>query len=123
MKRDTIIFWITTGLIFITEGVMPALMGNTAAAKEGISHLGFPDYFRIELNISKILGSLAILLPMVPARVKEWAYFGLALTMISAFIAHWAVEGLNGKAFAPFIALAILAVSYVFYHKINKQKI
>lgn len=119
MKTTKIIFWTTTSIIFLFEGVMPALTGHTDLAKQGIAHLGYPDYFRIELNILKVLGAIALILPMVPARIKEWAYFGLALTMISAFIGHAAVDGVNGQTFFPIVPLVILLVSYVYYHKLK----
>jgi hypothetical protein len=45
MKKDKIIFWVTTTLIFLFEGVMPALTSQTELAKEGIKHLGYPEYF------------------------------------------------------------------------------
>jgi uncharacterized membrane protein YphA (DoxX/SURF4 family) len=117
MKKDKTIFWIATGFIFLFEGVMPALTGHTELAKEGIRHLGYPDYFRIELNIFKVLGSLALILPMVPARVKEWAYAGLAITSISAFISNWAVDGFTVNLILPAVVFLILVVSYIYYHK------
>jgi len=120
MKKDKIIFWIATVIIFLFEGVMPALTGNTEMAKQGISHLGFPNYFRIELTVFKVLGALAIILPMVPPRIKEWAYFGLALSMVSAFIAHWAVEGPGPGLLMVVAVLAILVVSYLYYHKLRR---
>lgn len=121
-KSTKIIFWTTTSLIFLFEGVMPALTGHTELAKQGVAHLGFPDYFRIELNILKVLGSLALILPMVPSRIKEWAYFGFAINMLSAFIGHAAVDGVNAQTFFPIIPLMILIVSYVYYHKLNDAK-
>jgi len=45
MKKDKIIYWVTTGFIFLFEGVMPALTSQTELAKEGIAHLGYPSYF------------------------------------------------------------------------------
>jgi hypothetical protein len=123
MKTNKIIFWTTTSIIFLFEGVLPALTGHTDMAKQGIAHLGFPDYFRIELNILKVLGALALILPMVPARIKEWAYFGFAINMLSAFIGHAAVDGINGQTFFPLIVMAILIVSYVYYHKSQAQKL
>jgi len=36
MKKAKIIFWITTTIIFLFEGVMPALTSQTELAKEGI---------------------------------------------------------------------------------------
>jgi len=53
-------------------------------------HLGFPGYFRIELSWAKIIG-VSLLLAPVPARLKEWAYAGFAITLVSALIAHFAV--------------------------------
>jgi hypothetical protein len=123
MKTNKIIFWTTTSIIFLFEGVLPALTGHTDTAKQGIAHLGFPDYFRIELNILKVLGALALILPMVPARIKEWAYFGFAINLLSAFIGHAAVDGVNGQTFFPLIVMAILTTSYVYYHKLQAQKL
>jgi hypothetical protein len=45
MKNAKIIFWVTTIIIFLFEGVVPALTSHTKFAKEGIRHLGYPDYF------------------------------------------------------------------------------
>jgi hypothetical protein len=56
-------------LIFIFEGVMPGLTGQTEFAKKEIRHLGFPDYFGTELVLFKVLGSLAIFVPKVPSRI------------------------------------------------------
>ena len=36
-------------------------------------------------------GVAALLVPMVPARLKEWTYAGFAITLVSALIAHFAV--------------------------------
>jgi hypothetical protein len=99
---------------------MPAFTFNTELAKQGISHLGYPDYFRIELSIFKIIGGIALIFPFMPKRLKEWAYFGFALDFISAFIGHFAVDGFNGQTLFPFIMLIILVISYVYYHKITK---
>jgi uncharacterized membrane protein YphA (DoxX/SURF4 family) len=121
MKSAKIIFWTTTIIIFLFEGVMPAFTSQTELAKEGIRHLGYPAYFGIMLTVFKVLGSLAIIIPQVPRRVKEWAYAGLSFDFISAFISHWVVDGLNGQTFFPLIVLCILIVSYIYYHKINPQ--
>lgn len=45
MKLNKIIFWVTTVILFLFEGVMPALTFNSEMAKEGIRHLGYPEYF------------------------------------------------------------------------------
>ena len=117
MKQNNLIYWISTGLIFLMEGVMPALTGNSEMAIEGIRHLGFPDYFRVELTIFKVIGSLALILPMVPVRVKEWAYAGFGIVLISATVGHVVVDGANFQSFMPLIFLVILVVSNVTLHR------
>ena len=52
-------------------------------------------------------------------RVKEWAYAGFAFDFIFASISHGAVDGINVQTFFPMLVLGILAVSYVYYHKLN----
>lgn len=121
MKKDKIIFWVAASIIFVWEGIMPALTSQTELAKEGISHLGYPPYFGIMLAVFKVLGSIALIVPMVPARIKEWAYAGLSFSMISAFISHWAVDGFTAQTPFPLIILAILMVSYVYYHKLKQS--
>lgn len=122
MKKQKLLFWISTGLIALFEGVMPALTSQTELAKEGITHLGYPLYFGNALVIFKVLGVLALIIPAIPKRIKEWAYAGFAFDFIFAAISHGAVDGINGNTFFPFIVLAVLAVSYISYHKINDQK-
>lgn len=118
MKKDKIIYWVATTLIFLFEGVMPALTSQTELAKEGIRHLGYPDYFGTALAVAKVLGALALIVPKVPPRVKEWAYAGFAFDFIFASISLWAVDGFSFSTLFPLVVLAILMVSYVYYHKL-----
>ena len=120
LKKSKIIYWTTTGIIFLLEGVMPALTSHTPLAVEGIRHLGYPDYFRVMLTVFKVAGALALILPFVGARFKEWAYAGFGITMISAFISHWAVDGFTGLTLFPLIIFAILVVSYVSYERLGR---
>ncbi len=119
MKKQKIIFWVTTGLIFIMEGLIPAFTSQTEMAKEGLRHLGYPEYFGNALVVFKVLGALSLILPQVPKRIKEWAYAGFAFDFIFASISHFAIDGIDFQSFFPFIFLGILAVSYISYHKIN----
>ncbi len=121
MKKDNLIFWISTGLIFLFEGVMPALTSQSEMAKEGISHLGYPAYFGVMLVICKVIGALLLILPKVPARIKEWAYAGFAFDFLFAFGSHWVVDGLNGMTMFPLIVLGVLVVSYLYYHKLKEE--
>ena len=117
MKKEQIIFWTSTIIIALLEGLMPALTSQTELAKEGIRHLGYPEYFGNALVVFKVIGVLAIVIPKVPARIKEWAYAGFAFDFLFAAISHGAVDGINGQTFFPLIVFGILAISYIYYHK------
>lgn len=123
MNKDKIIFWVTTVIIFLFEGVMPALTYQTAMAKEGIRHLGYPEYFGNALVVFKVLGTLSLIIPQVPKRIKEWAYAGFAFDFLFASISYFAIEGVVFFSFFPYIFLGILAISYIYYHKINDSSI
>lgn len=116
MKRTHIIYWTSTVLVTLQAGLAGIMCITNPEVAPGFAHLGFPDYFRWELGIAKFIGATAILLPIAPLRVKEWAYAGLAIVFLSAFIAHTAVDGI-GTAIAPVVSLVLLVVSYVHLHK------
>lgn len=122
MKKGIIAYWVCTIIIFLMEGVMPALTSQTEMAKQGISHLGYPAYFGNILVIFKVLGALALLLPIVPAKIKEWAYAGFTFNLIFAFLSHGMVDSFTGLTYFPLVILAILWISYLQYHKIFIQK-
>ena len=121
MKTTKRIYWVATAIIFLFEGVMPALTSHTEVAVAGIRHLGYPDYFRTLLTVFKVAGAAALILPLVKGRIKEWAYAGFAFTMISAFVSHWAVDGPGVQTFFPLFMLAVLAVSYLAYLKLGND--
>ncbi|ACU04045.1 MULTISPECIES: DoxX family protein [Pedobacter] len=123
MKKDKIIFWVATILIFLFEGVMPAFTSQTELAKEGIRHLGYPEYFGNALVVFKVLGSIGLVVPQIKGRFKEWIYAGFGFDFIFACISHWAVDGFGGQALFPLVVLAILAISYIYYHKLNKATV
>jgi putative copper export protein len=122
MKKDRIFYWSATIIIALFEGVMPALTSQTELAKEGIRHLGYPEYFGNALVVFKVLGVLALVVPQIPKRIKEWAYAGFAFDFIFATISHAAVDGINFQTFFPLIILGILMVSYFYYHRLNPSK-
>lgn len=122
MKKEKTIFWTATILIFLFEGVMPALTSQTELAKEGIRHLGYPEYFGVALVVFKIAGSILLIIPQVKGRVKEWVYAGFGFDFIFASISHWSVDGFGTNAIFPLIVFAVLAISYIFYHKLNDRQ-
>jgi hypothetical protein len=119
MKTTKIIFWVTTGIIVAFDGIIPLLTSHTELAKQGVMHLGYPDYFRFLIMPFKVLGALALVLPSVKGRYKEWAYAGFGINFICASVSHGAVDGLNFQTFFPFIFLGLLIISYIQYHKIQ----
>ena len=119
MKTTKISYWATTIIIVLLEGLMPALTSNTELAKQGISHLGYPDYFRVMLTVFKVLGVLVLILPRINTRFKEWAYAGFAIDFICAATSHWVVDGFGGEVIFPLVVFVLLAVSYVCYHRLN----
>lgn len=120
MNKDKIIYWSTTILIFLFEGVMPALTSQTELAKQGISHLGYPLYFGNALVVFKVLGTLLLIIPAIPKKLKELAYAGFIFDFVFASISHFAVDGLGYEGFVPLVVLAILMVSYTYYQKLQK---
>jgi len=83
-------FWIATALFCLQIGFTGYAQLALPQVAEAFRRLGFPDYFRVELSWAKFLGALVLMVP-VPARLKEWAYAGFAITLGSALIAHFAV--------------------------------
>jgi hypothetical protein len=121
MKTTKITYWVSTTLIFLFQGLMPALTSQTEMAKEGISHLGYPAYFGVALTVFKVLGSLVLIVPQVPKTLKEWAYAGFVFDFIFAAISLVAVDGFNGETFVSLFVLGVLLLSYSSYHKLQKQ--
>jgi hypothetical protein len=82
-------------------------------------HLGFPDYFRVELAIAKLLGALVLIIPQIPVKIKEWAYAGFGITFISAAIAHFNSGDPAPVLLMPVIFLVVLIISNLFLNKRN----
>lgn len=123
MKKNKVIFWVATVIILLWEGIMP--LGTILFAPEyvnaGTKPLGYPDYFAYALIICKVLGALAIAIPRIPAKVKEWAYAGLTFNLIFAFISHACVDKNIGFMLMPLVVLGILLVSYLYNSKIQRN--
>ena len=119
MKKAKTIFWITTLIIVLFEGVMPLFTFNSELAKAGIAHLGYPTYFGLLLVIFKVLGAIGLILPSVKGNVKEWVYAGFGFDFIFAFLSYLMVDGVNGNLLLPIICMILLTLSYRSYHKIK----
>lgn len=121
MKKNRIIFWVTTTIIFLMETVMP--LSTVLFAPEyitvGTEALGYPDYFAYALIACKILGATAIMLPKLPAKLQEWAYVGLTFNLIFATISHIAVDQEVANIVMPIVVGIILGISYIYSQKIK----
>jgi len=117
MKKINLIYWISTGLILalMLWSAIGSFMNNPEGAKM-LGDLGYKPYVIHLLAVAKILGIIAILVPGYP-RLKEWAYAGLTYDLIGATYSMYS-SGYTPDKWAPmFIFIAILACSYIFYHK------
>lgn len=123
MKALKISYLISTGLVVL--GMLLAVYNYffNPALKTEYAHVGFPDWFRVELGIAKLLGALALGIPIVPARIKEWAYVGFFINFFSAFLAHYEIGDPAFNQIAPLILLLLLVVSYISFHKVILQKV
>jgi hypothetical protein len=111
-------FWIVTALFCLQIGFTAYAQLRLPQVAAAFTHLGFPDYFRIELTWAKFLGVVLLLAP-VPARLKEWAYAGFAITLGSALIAHFSV-GDGPEAWGWAAATSVLwGLSYFFWRRLQ----
>ena len=117
MKALKITYWVTTGLVVLGMALSVYNYFFNPALKIAWVHLGFPDWFRVELGIAKLLGALALGLPFVPARIKEWAYACFFINFFSAFLAHYEVADPAFNLIAPLALLLLLIISYITFHK------
>ena len=120
MKKNTIIYWVSTGLFSFMMLFTAYSYFTKPEMAAAFKHLGFPDYFRIELAVAKILAALVLVIPQISTRVKEWAYAGLGITFISAAIAHFSSGDPAAVAAMPIIFFVVLVVSNIYLYKKNK---
>ncbi|HMQ75737.1 MAG TPA: DoxX family protein [Flavobacteriales bacterium] len=119
MNKLNLTYWIITGLF---SGFMVlSSYGGITLMPEAVAllhdHLGYPLYFIQLISYAKVLGAIAILLPMVPARVKEWAYFGFFIDLVAAVVSFIAV-GDPVPGWAPMLLfIGVLAWAYVLHHR------
>ncbi len=110
-------YYIATGIFCLQIGFTAYAQLRLPQVAAAFAHLGFPDYFRVELSWAKFLGIVLLLAP-VPGRLKEWAYAGFAITLGSALIAHLSV-GDGPAAWSWAAGTAVLwGLSYFFWRRL-----
>jgi hypothetical protein len=123
MKKINIIYWVSTVLILLLmlSSVAGTFFIHDPKSVEKMAPLGYPAYVMQMLAVAKILGIIAILVPGFP-RIKEWAYAGFTFDLLGATISM-IITGFAVADWAPMlIFIAILVVSYIYFHKRLKLK-
>lgn len=119
MKRDKILYWVTTGLVslgFLASSFM--YLTHNPELMAGFATLGYPAYFVTLLGMAKLAGALALVNPWTD-KLKEWAYAGFTFTLMGAVYTHTA----TGTPFAaPLVFLALVGTSYYFRHRLKLSR-
>lgn len=120
MKTTKIIYWVTTSIICLFAS--SAIFMNSEMAIEGTKHVGIPRWLGLEISIGQLIGLVLLIVPAVPARIKEWAYVGFGILYISAAVAHIAINDPLGNTIMAIVFFVLLLVSYTSFHKLQKAK-
>ena len=120
-KGIAIGFWIATVFFCLQIGFTAYAQLSLPQVAEAFTRLGFPAYFRVELALAKLLGVVLLLAP-VPARLKEWAYAGFAITLGSALIAHFAVGDAPAVWGWAVVTGALWGLSYFFWRRLQATR-
>lgn len=119
MKRLNITYWIITGLF--SAFMIFSAYDNVLVGEQSVQfihgYMGYPEYFIPWLGWAKVIGAIVLVLPVISARVKEWAYFGFFIDLVTATYSFIALGAeVSGYAFM-LLFIVILIVSYVLHHK------
>ena len=109
-------YWTSTGILALFVLFAGVTYFVSDAPSASFERPEFPDYFRVQLGVAKLVGEVALLVPL-PRWLKEWTYAGFTIDFASALIAHLAVGDPLTATGMPLFALALLLVSYVYCHR------
>lgn len=123
MKKNKTFFWVATSIIILWEGIIPlaTVLFAPDQVTVGTQALGYPDYFTYALIICKIIGVVAISVPALPVKLKEWAYAGLFFNLLFALISHACVNQNFIFMLLPIVVMGILSISYIHNKAFEKQ--
>jgi hypothetical protein len=88
---------------------------------EAITRLGYPLYFVTFLGIAKVLGAIAIALP-VPKTLKEWTYAGVTFELLASAYSYASVGDPFSEIIKPVILLMLIATSYLTWKSRSYQE-
>lgn len=122
MKKQKLIYRISTALFTVGIGmtIISSLFPSPQAMHFFTGILDLPAHLLTFTAIAKLLGLLAILVPVAHPRLREWAYAGFVFNLVGAIYVILAAGSSPVDALFPVLLLIILSISYVYYHKHNK---
>jgi uncharacterized membrane protein YphA (DoxX/SURF4 family) len=113
-KRSKIIYWVATiwlSLGMVSTGTVQILQMEEEAQK--MNKLGYPMYFLTIIGVWKLLGAVAVLIPIFPI-VKEWAYAGFFFLITGAIFSHLANGDKAVEYVGPALLLVLTVISWYF---------
>ncbi|KZS42885.1 hypothetical protein AWE51_16080 [Aquimarina aggregata] len=113
------IYWTSTGLLSILLLWSSYSYIFSQATITGIRALGFPDHFRIQLAVLKIIAVIILLVPQIPLQIKEWAYAGVTFFFITSIVAHTAHKDSIFISLLNLLFIALVFISSLYLHKSN----
>lgn len=122
-KRDTLLFWIFTGLF--CAYMLTSTIPNILSAPEWVevfNQLGYPLYMLPFIGVAKLLGIVALLIPGFP-RLKEWAYAGMFFDLTGAVYSGLMVGGFNPLMLIMLVPYVLGTLSYIYHHRRLVKKV
>ncbi|NER18308.1 DoxX family protein [Spongiivirga citrea] len=112
------VYWISTALLclFLLWSAYTYIFSKTTI--DGVKELGFPDFFRVQLAVLKVIAVLIILIPQIPLVAKDWAYAGVFLFFVTAIVAHAAHKDPFVIMLINVMLIGVLVVSRVWLYKV-----
>lgn len=128
-KTKRISYWIATvwlSLGMVSTGIVQLIKMPEEVLK--FTELGYPIYLMTFLGVCKILGVVAVLLPLdriafmkdcMPT-LRQWAYAGFFFNMVGAAFSHIAVGSPFSEIFPSLLLLVLTLVSWCLLPSRNK---
>jgi uncharacterized membrane protein len=123
MKKLKITYWTFTLLFaaFMIWTALPDITKEKEAVDFISGFLGYPEYFVPFIGVAKLLGALTLLIPG-NARLKEWAYAGLAFDLVGATYSVVMKVTPDASTLFMLVPFVLLALSYIWHHKFLKAR-
>jgi hypothetical protein len=128
-RREKVLYWGSTAIVtavmlfsiitFTFYDHFPVWKPDGPSA---FTHLGLPHWFKVELTLAKLLGLFALWMSGIPRKVREFAYFGFAVTLLSAAIAHASSGDARISVLFivdPLVFFGLLVISFLYSEKVR----